>query len=304
MEVLKGVVPIVAAPFTESGADVDYEDLRNIVELLISEGVHGLALLGVASEFYKISDEERRKMIEVTIEQTAKRVPVVVNITTHATALAVKDAQHARDAGADMLMIIPPHYMPPSNADIIHHIESIARVVDLPLMIQYAPDVTGVGIPVEVFLRISEQQNQQMYIKAESVPTGSLVSALHEKTKGKMGVFIGNLGRQMMDCLHRGALGVMPGSSMAKVYLDIYNEYRSGNPEKALEMYNKLLPIVNFIGQTAESMIKYEKMILKRRGIIKNDTCRKPCYTPDDSYIQLLDQYNEYTRKEFDYPLY
>jgi dihydrodipicolinate synthase/N-acetylneuraminate lyase len=301
---LKGIISILSTPFTSDGMEVDYDDLRKIIDLLISEGVHGIALLGVASEFYKISDDERQKMIEVTIEHNAKRVPVVVNITRNSTELAVKDALNAERSGADAIMIVPPYFMPPSNTAIIEHIYAVSERVSLPIMIQYAPQVTGVGIPAETFLEINKHSKGQLYIKAESVPPGNLISTLVDKTEGEMGIFIGNAGLQTFDALTRGASGLMPGSSMTKPYLDIYNEFVTGNKEQAFEMFNAFLPVLNLVAQSAEMFTKFEKIILKRRGIIKSDYCRKPYYTPGAEYESVLDKYNTYMQKRFGYSLY
>lgn len=303
MSILQGVIPILATPFTNDGLDIDYDDLRSMIDFVIKEGVHGVALLGVASEFYKVSEEERRRMIEVTIEHTAGRVPVIVNITQHASELAVKDARHAEEAGAAAIMLIPPYFMSPSNAAVNHHIQAVAGQTELPMIIQYAPDVTGVGIPLETFLDFSHSRKGPVYIKAESIPPGTLISTLIDKTNGKMGVFIGNSGRQMIDALNRGALGLMPGCSMVNVYVDIYNEFVNGSREQAIAMFNHLLPVINLCSQTAETLIKYEKIILKRRGIIKSDYCRTPAYVPDQGYMEWLDYYSGQMNKFFNYSL-
>ncbi|MFC4597684.1 dihydrodipicolinate synthase family protein [Cohnella hongkongensis] len=303
MREIRGVIPILAAPFTSDGADIDYDDLRRLVDFVIGEGVHGVALLGVASEFYKISDEERRRMIEVTIEQAAGRVPVIVNITQHASELAVKDARHAEEAGADAIMLIPPYFMSPSNAAVSAHIQAVARQTELPMIIQYAPDVTGAGIPAETFLEFSRSRKGQVYIKAESVPPGALISTLLEQTEGRLGAFIGNSARQMIDALQRGAYGLMPGCSMVRVYVEIYNEFVHGSREKAADMFDRLLPVINMFSQTAETLIRYEKMILHRRGVLKTDYCRTPAYTPDQAYAEWLDVYSKHMVRHFNYSL-
>lgn len=303
MKSLHGVIPILAAPFTSDGSAIDYDDLRSMIDFVIGEGVHGVALPGVATEFYKLSDEERERMIRVTIEQTAGRVPVVVNITRQASELAVRDAAWAEEAGADAIMLIPPYFMSPSAAAVNHHIQAVAARTKLPMIIQYAPEVTGAGIPIDTFLAFSRQRQGPVYIKAESIPPGNLISALIEKTDGKMGVFIGNSGRQMIDALQRGALGLMPGCSMVRVYLDIYQDFVNGSLASAIAKFEKLLPIINLCSQTAETLIKYEKIILRRRGIIQSDYCRTPAYEPDAGYMEWLSYYSDHMVEHFGYSL-
>ncbi|WP_309119897.1 dihydrodipicolinate synthase family protein [Paenibacillus sp.] len=288
---LHGVIPILPAPFTEDGTAVDHEDLRSVIDLAVSEGAHGVALLGVASEFYKLADDERSAMIRTTVEHVAGRVPVIVNITRHSTELAVRDARDAQAVGADAVMIVPPSFIAPSAAAIMEHIEAVAASVDLPVVIQYAPNVTGVGIPAETFLRIQAACRNDMYIKAESVPPGPLISSIAEGTSGAMGVFIGNGGVQLFDALERGAAGLMPGTAMLKPYMDIYTAYREGNKELAFERFNAFLPVLNLTAQGAEMFTRFEKIILKARGAIKSDACRKPYFSPDEGYRRLLAQY-------------
>ena len=302
MTKFEGIFSIVVSPFTSDGKDVDDEDLRRIVDLLISEGVNGLALPGVGSEFYKLSDAERTKMIRTVVEQANKRVPVIANITRNTTALAVKDALEAQAMGVDGVMIVPPWFIPPSNAAIIDHVHAVADSVDLPVIIQYAPNVTGVSIPVETFLDIANQRSEQLYIKAEAVPPGQLVSAILEQAAGKMGVFTGNGCVQMFDLLERGAMGHMPGSSMARPYVDIYQAYVNGKKEKAFDMFNQFLPVLNLVTQSAETFVQFEKTILKARGVIKSDHCREP-HASIKGYKTMLERYDDYMRIHFGYGL-
>ncbi len=150
---LQGIFSILPTPFTGEDERVDLDGLRRVIDLIIDEGVHGVALLGVASEFYKVTDDERRQMIEATIEQTAGRVPVIVNITRHATAAAVQDARDAEASGADAIMIVPPSFIPPSHEQVVKHVEAVADSVSLPIIIQYAPNVTGAPLPRKHSLR-------------------------------------------------------------------------------------------------------------------------------------------------------
>lgn len=305
MNKLHGVIPILPAPFTEDGAEVDYGDLRAVIDAVIAEGVHGVALLGVASEFYKIGDEERRLMIETTIRHVAGRVPVVVNITRNATELAVKDARHAEAAGADAVMVVPPSFIPPGSAAIVRHLEAVAESVDLPVIIQYAPNVTGVGIPLETFLEIERRRGGEgkLYIKAESTPPGPLVSAIAEGTAGRMGIFVGNGGVQTYDALERGAVGLMPGAAMIAPYLAIYDAFASGDKAEAFRLFNDFLPVLNHTTQAAELFVKFEKMVLKARGILKHDACRRPNAEPDAAMERMLLRYSDYMRERFGYPL-
>jgi len=300
---LKGVIPILPSPFTDDGAEIDLASLRSVIDAVIAEGAHGVALLGVASEFYKVDDAERRLMIETTVDHVAGRVPVVANITRHSTELAVRDARHAEEAGADAVMIVPPSFIPPGNAAILEHIHAVADSVKLPVVIQYAPNVTGVSIPVATFLDIERQRGGELYIKAESVPPGPMISAIAEQTDGRMGVFIGNGGVQTYDALERGAVGLMPGAAMVAPYLAIYEAFVRGDKAAAFRLFNDFLPVLNHTAQAAELFVQFEKTVLKARGIFRNDVCRKPNAVPDEAMGRMLLRYSEYMKERFGSPL-
>src|SRR5699024_529563 len=181
MTSLKGVIPILSAPFTADGSYIDIEGLKRIIRTAIDEGVHGLGLFGIGTEFYKLGSQEKEEMLEATVKECAGKIPVIVSVTSHATNLAVQEAIKVQEAGADVINIFPPHFMSPSPEDVIHHFKSIANNVDLPIIIQYAPEVTGEGISVDAFLEIQKGREQPVYVKAESVPSGPLITKLREE---------------------------------------------------------------------------------------------------------------------------
>lgn len=117
----------------------------------------------------------------------------------------------------------------------------------------------------------------------------------------KIKIFVGNAGFQLIECMDRGAIGAMPGCSMYDVYLDIYSNYVNGNREKALNLHNKILPMLNYIRQNVEQIILFEKRILKRRGIISADYCRKPSYDTDEYFDRLFDDFYREMAEEYDW---
>src|SRR5436305_2731270 len=97
---------------TPLGADerVDEASLRRLVDFLVGAGVHGIWSMGTTGEFAGITETERARAVVATVEQVAGRVPVIANIGDSSTALALRHARHAANAGADALALTPPHY--------------------------------------------------------------------------------------------------------------------------------------------------------------------------------------------------
>ena len=288
---IKGICPIVAAPFTDNG-EVDYESLDKLVKHLLNGGCHAVTLFGIAGEYYKLSDDEREKMAQVTIK-AAKEVggKTIISVTDHSTEVAVKRAKQFEEMGADCLMLLPPFFLKPGAKYLYEHMKAIANAVDIPIMAQYAPEQTGVAIPPETFCKLEKECPNMIYYKIECKPAGPYVTNLMNLTDGKMKIFVGNAGFQLIECMDRGAIGAMPGCSMYDVYLDIYNHYVDGDREKAIQLHNKLLPMLNHIRQNVEQIISFEKRILKRRGIIASDYCRKPSYDTDEYFDRLFDEF-------------
>jgi len=110
MSKIKGICPIIATPFTKTG-EVDYESLENLVHTLTTGGCHGVTLFGIAGEYYKISEEESKQMVSVTVTECKKQaVPAIISVTQHSTEIAVKQAKYYQEAGADCIMILPPFF--------------------------------------------------------------------------------------------------------------------------------------------------------------------------------------------------
>ena len=143
IDLIKGICPIVAAPFA-ADESVDYDSLRNLVATLAKGGCHALTLFGIAGEYYKLDDAEQREMMRVTIDEAHKHnVPVIVSNTRHSTANAIAFAREIEKAGADCMMFLPPFFLKPGADLIYQHALAVAKAVpNMPVMMQYAPEQT------------------------------------------------------------------------------------------------------------------------------------------------------------------
>jgi 4-hydroxy-tetrahydrodipicolinate synthase len=300
MTEIKGICPIIATPFTPTGA-VDFDSMRSLLHWMIAQGSDALTLFGIAGEYYKLSDDERKQMIAVVVDECRRGgAPAIISITAHAAEMAVQEARYAEQAGADCLMVLPPFFLKPSGGDAYNHILAVARAVALPIMVQYAPEQTGVGIEPALLARLSQESTNLVYFKIESRPPGAYITRLLALTDRKVGVFAGNAGFQMIENFDRGAIGVMPGCSMTDVYVKCYRRYFAGDRQGAIQTHNALLPMLNHIRQNVEQIIFYEKRILKKRGVIASDTCRQPTFAPDAFYDALFELYYEQFSEQFE----
>lgn len=295
---LAGILPVLAAPFDDQG-NVHYGDLERLVDFQMQAGADGITLFGFATEFYKLSEDEKRRMLEVVVRRVQGKVPVIASVTEQSTDIAVRKAREMEECGADALMVLPPFLVPSGKDGFIHHVMVVASAVDIPVMVQYSPVETGVAIEAKVLAEMMQKKDNLKYLKVECKPPTPMISALLAERKSSFETVVGYAGLQMIDALERGATGVMPGSSLTDIYCRIYQQHKMGNLKAAIQLHNQLVPVLNYIFQSIEMIVKWEKVILKRRGVISSAYCRRPEFQPDRAAFELFERYYKPLTAEF-----
>jgi len=288
---ISGIVPIVAATFTHSGS-LDENSFQSLIRHLLKTGASALTLFGLATEFYKLTDNDRAQMQTLLLAETCQSESVagIISITDHSWEVASQRARDAEAQGADALMLLPPYFLGPSEDAILEHLNRVIGSVKIPVILQYAPVQTGVRIPPEVFLKLRDALPNADFIKVESQPPGRYISQLLERSQGRLKSLVGYAGVQMPDVLVRGAVGIQPGCSFTEIYVELWRLWQT-DKTAFLVLHNKLLPYISYWMQGVELIIKAEKVILKRRGIIASDYCRSPSYTLDDREHTQIEQF-------------
>lgn len=286
---MKGVLPILSAPFTKSGK-IEYDSVRTQVAALAEGGCDGIILFGFGTEFYKLSEEERRELTRVSVESGEQHgIPIYASITDQATITAVEWAKWLADAGVKGLMVLPPHMADPDEEALLEHLQQVGSATSLPVMVQYAPQNVGVSISPETFARLSDEVPTIQYYKIESQPPGPYITALLEATDEEVDVLVGSAGQKYIEALDRGAVGVVPSGGMHEIYVSIQDRYEAGDREAAVDAHNALLPVLNqFVG--AESFVHFDKWIQAERGFISEEAAyvREPTSKPDDHVESLF----------------
>jgi 4-hydroxy-tetrahydrodipicolinate synthase len=288
---LAGIVPIVAASFTNSGS-LDEDSFQSLVRHLMETGASALTLFGLATEFYKLADNDRSRMQKLLLDETARSTSVagIISITDHSWEVASLRARTAEEQGADGLMVLPPYFLGPGEDAILEHIKRVIGSVKIPVIVQYAPVQTGVRISPEVFLKLNDALPNAEFVKVETQPPGRYVSQLVDRSQGKLKSLVGYAGVQMPDVLARGAVGIQPGCSFTEIYVELW---RLWDTDKMAfqNLHDRVLPYINYWMQGVELIIKVEKVILKRRGIIASDYCRSPSYMLDEHELRQIEKF-------------
>ena len=288
---ISGIVPIMAATFTSSGT-LDEDSFQSLIRHLLVTNASALTLFGLATEFYKLTDSERAGMQVLLLAETShsESVAGIISITDHSWEVACQRARDAEAQGADALMLLPPYFLGPSEDAILEHLKRVIGSVKIPVIVQYAPVQTGVRISPDVFLELRDTLPNADFIKVETQPPGRYISQLVERSQGRLKSLVGYAGVQMPDVLARGAVGIQPGCSFTEIYVDLWRLWSSDKPA-FLRLHSQLLPYINYWMQGVELIIKVEKVILKRRGIIASDYCRSPSYRLDEREQLQIEQF-------------
>src|SRR6185369_15056699 len=144
---LSGVFPIAPTPFTSYG-DLDLDGQRRVLDCMIDQGVDGICILANYSEQFLLTDAERSTLLDLCLSHVAGRVPVIVTCSHFSTRIAGERAKAAAQAGAAMLMLMPPYHgtgLRAEEAGMLAHFAHVAEASGLPLMIQDAP-LSGVTL--------------------------------------------------------------------------------------------------------------------------------------------------------------
>ena len=279
----RGIFAIPVTPFDPSGA-IDAKSLKRCLEFTVGAGAHGLVAPVNASEFFTLSDEERRLVIRTAVEVVNGRVPVVAGITGLSTQHAVEMAKYAEQAGADALIAMPPFSRPAPLPDIMEYFQALGGVVGIPIFVQNYPGLGGTPMPAEFLARMVQEIEHIDYVKEESVPAGHLMSAVLELGgKALKGVMGGMGGRYLMDEYRRGACGTMPACHITDGLVRLWNLLEAGKEEEARRLHNRMLPLLN---HEAIFSVACYKEVLYRRGVIDSPAMRIPSRRQRDKFDQ------------------
>ena len=153
----KGSLVALITPFREGG--VDEKAFQDFVEWQISEGTHGLVPCGTTGESPTLSHDEHKRVTELCIEAAAGRVPVVAGAGSNSTAEAIDLAHHAKQAGADGVLVVTPYYNKPNQDGLYAHFKAINDAVEIPIIIYNIPPRSVVDMTVETMAELAKLPN-------------------------------------------------------------------------------------------------------------------------------------------------
>lgn len=236
----------MVTPFTKRG-EIDVEGLRRLTSWLIECEVNGLFPLGSIGEGPKLNREERRKVLEIIIDENKSNIPVVPGtggITTKDSILYTKDA---KELGASAAVIHPPWYFHPTPKALLNHYKAIVEAADFPIILYNIPTFAGYSLPLEMVVEAAKVDNI-IGIKDSSADM-LYYQALLNQVPSRFDVMQG-YGSLFLPSLILGGRTTLcgEGNLAAKIIVKMYRSYLAGNYSEARSLHFKLVKLVSVIG--------------------------------------------------------
>lgn len=157
MKQFRGALVALVTPFLNG--QVDEQGLRDLIEFQLANGTKGIIPCGTTGEPATMSHEEHHRVVELTIKAVNGRVPVMAGTGSNSTAETIELTRHAKEAGADGVLLITPYYNRPSQEGLFQHFKAVAEAVDIPMVVYNVPTRTAVNMLPETVARCAALKN-------------------------------------------------------------------------------------------------------------------------------------------------
>jgi 2-keto-3-deoxy-L-arabinonate dehydratase len=272
----RGIFPVAPTTFTEAG-ELDLASQKRCIDFLIDAGVDGICILANFSEQFLISDEEREVLTRTVLEHVAGRVPVIVTTTHFSTKVCAERSRRAQDMGAAMVMVMPPYHgatFRVAEPQIEAFYAQLSDALSIPIMIQDAP-ASGTPLPASLLARMATQIEHVAYFKIETAGAASKLRELIRLGGAAVeGPWDGEEGITLLADLDAGATGSMTGGGFPDGLRPIIEAHRKGERDKAFELYQRWLPLINCENRQAGFLAA--KALMKEGGVIACEAPRHP----------------------------
>ncbi len=237
----QGSMVAIITPFDVHG-NFDEENYRQLIEFQIENGTDAIVPCGTTGESATLDYEEHDQVIKACIEQVNKRVPVLAGTGSNATAEAIAISQHAKEMGADGVLLVAPYYNKPSQEGLYQNFKAIAENVALPQVLYNVPGRTGINMVAETTVRLAEIDN----VVAIKEASGDITQAseIIARAGDKIDVLSGDdfLTLPLMACGAKGVISVT-ANIMPKQVKTMVQAIQEGRWDEARQLHLQLLDV-------------------------------------------------------------
>jgi 4-hydroxy-tetrahydrodipicolinate synthase len=261
-----------------------------VVDLFISKGVNGLTALGVTGEVARLEEAERARVLDAVVSQAAGRVPVVAGTSAEGTRVCIAYSRQAKSGGAAAVMVSPPRMTKLNSEAVVRHYKALAEAVDLPIVVQDYPPISGFAMEPALLARIAREIPSARTIKLEDPPTPFKTARILDAAGDTTVQIFGGLGGVfLLEELISGATGAMTGFAFPEILVRIVTAFRAGNVDEAADVFYRTVPLMRFEFQEGIGMA-IRKEVLHRRGALASAATRAPAGGLDKPTTQALDR--------------
>ena len=293
----EGVYSVLPTPF-RGGGDVDTDSLKSVVDLIVGAGVNGVTALGVTGEVSRLNERERHLVVETVVQQVAGRAKVIVGASADGVRTCIEYSREAKKLGAAAVMVSPPRALKLNSESVVNHYKALADAVDLPIVVQDYPPISGFAMEAGLLARIAKEVPAARTIKLEDPPTPFKTSRILAAAGDTKVAILGGLGGVfLIEELLAGAAGVMTGFAFPEVLVKVVTLYRAGKVDEAADVFYKFVPLMRFEFQEGIGMA-IRKEVLRQRGALADGSTRAPGAVLDDVTRAALDRVVQWTGKQ------
>jgi dihydrodipicolinate synthase/N-acetylneuraminate lyase len=288
---IDGVVPIIPTPFLPQGGP-DWGALKRLLDFAVNGGVCAVCLPAYASEFYKLTDVERRDMVIHAVELMKGRLPVIGQVNHVSTAYVAETARDLERAGASAISVAVPRLFGLPERDLLRYYDRILESITIPLLIQdFNPG--GPTLSLSFLKQLRAQHQHFRFLKLEEPLMSDRVRQILDGTSGELGVLEGWGGMYMIELMGAGICGVMPGLAVSDILQQVWSRARQGDKDGAYADFIEVLPQITYSLQSLEFFHHAEKALLVDRGVLPEVIIRDATLTlgaDDQAHIKFLNR--------------
>lgn len=238
-----GAGTALVTPFTRSGA-VDEAALRRLVRRQVEEGIDVLVPCGTTGESATMTEDEQKRVVQVTVEEAAGKVPVVAGAGSNDTRVAVERSKAMAALGADGILSVGPYYNKPTAEGFYRHFSAVAEAVQVPVVVYNVPGRTGSNIDNKTMLRLAAHGNIAA-VKEASGSLAQIMELLRDRPPGFQ-VLSGDDAFTLAVMAHggEGVISVCANQVPGPMH-ELTAAALKGDFESARRLHNRLLKLMN-----------------------------------------------------------
>jgi len=273
----KGSIVALITPF--SGGKVEEKAFQSFIEWQIEEGTDGLVPCGTTGESPTLNHDEHMRVTELCIEAAAGKVPVIAGAGSNSTDEAVHLSVHAREAGADAILVVTPYYNKPTQDGLYRHYKAIHDAADLPIIIYNIPGRSVVDMTVQTMARLAELPN---IVGVKDATSDLARPLLTRQAIGPDFIQLSGEDATAIPFLAVGGAGCISVTAniAPRLCAEQHRAWREGDLAKVMELQDRLLPIHSaMFTETSPGPVKYAAELMGKCS----SEMRPPMYEISDA---------------------